>query len=129
MWTKSASKRQDLQLNGSGFGASRSGDLADLLSWPDGHTLLLVPANDRLSFSTCFYGQHSGTVLVSTDPEHWHKVVGEFGLVWTIVPALQVAVGPKQLEQFVAHKQRVCRDPDLGALEDSLEAKRRSTDS
>jgi len=121
MRTSNSSKRQELEIFGSGilsidFG---KGELSEILSWEGGHVLGLVFTKGEIALYSSFYEETASVLKISSNPSHWKSENNS--IFYVIIPGLKKAVGPLSMEEIIAHKSSVeYSNPDLSSLEEEM---------
>jgi hypothetical protein len=119
LFSKDDRKRETIPVHGtSSFEGSL--ELANLLSWEDGHVILLKRFGNDVVLNLILFGQpgQAGHVIrVSANPIHWPAHAPADGMVFVIAPGLQRAVGPIDYAAYLAWKHLPERRAEIGLHE------------
>jgi hypothetical protein len=119
LFEKDDRKRETIPVHGtSSFEGSP--ELANLLSWEDGHVILLKRVGNDVLLNLILFGQpgQAGHVIrVSANPTHWPPDARADDMVFVIAPGLQRATGPIDYAAYLAWKHLPERRAEIGLRE------------
>lgn len=121
LWERSSERREEIPVRGTGFFGGNDNMMKQLLSWPRGHIIALLPTPKGVAMYARFYDHQEATILVSATQDHWRNAVPEGGIAFVVSPSLRKFVGPISIPQFVAHRQGLSINGELAALEDEVQ--------
>lgn len=116
MWERSSKAREGIPVRGSGFLGEGNAALGDLISWPTGHLVGLLPIGQDLTLYTRFYNHQTSVIKVTGEPKHWKNVIPDTGIVFAVNPGLRSFFGPMSAREFIAHQQGVATISGLTKL-------------
>ncbi len=120
MWTKKTEDRKRLPIYGAGFIRNSGNELNNILNWENGHVIAITINENGLSLYVNFYEKNSAVILITNEEEHWKNKIDK-SICYVIVPGLQAAVGPIEMEEFIAHKINVSyENQELKELEERM---------
>lgn len=103
MWSKTHEERKNIPVRGRIYGIENEEQIKEIMKWAGAHVISLQDIGGNLVLYTCFYGQQSSMILISSNPTHWRGKI-DTGLVYILFPERQECVGPLLLEEFLAYK-------------------------
>jgi len=101
MWERNPDARADMQIPGITFLSQKLGPAKQLIGWPAGHVILLLPVDGRLLLSPFLYGELSAAIEISSDPSMWSGRIDDDGTVFVIAPGFGKFVGPISLADYI----------------------------
>lgn len=100
LWEFDEKRFEELKLFGTGFLSGSPKEFGDAIKWPAGHVLSLLPTSEGLAFAASFYGELSGTLLVTKNERYWTGRIDPEGHFYVIDPSRRDFVGPITLLQY-----------------------------
>ena len=120
LWTKRRDDRETIPIYGQSFFGGSSGFDANLLSWPGGHLMALIPFQGKLALLARIYGKQEAFIAVPADTQPLGDSAQD-GIVFVLAPGLQTYAGPIKLAEFLAHRQKIgSPDGQLAELENKM---------
>ena len=117
MWERDPVRRGELAIHGTALMPTQGRDALNILNWPGGHTICLLPSRNSLDLYISFYEIQSSVIRVTDERQHWAGRMDPDGTVYVISPGLQRFVGPKAMPTLVAHRiDEEYHDADFAAL-------------
>lgn len=117
LWGRSREQRENAQVRGCGFLGNGTHRLGEMLSWPTGHIIALLPIDGKLTLYAKFYNHQEAIVIISQSAEHWQGRVDGGGKLYAICPGLRKFKGPISIPEFISHQQGIAVDSGLFSLE------------
>ena len=104
MWEESPEKRAEYMLRGKPTLKEMPNAFNELMSWPPGHTILLMPIGKTLIVCIYLFGQMSFIMEVSRKKAQWAGVIDSDGIAYFVSPSNQRALGPISYAEYLAVK-------------------------
>ncbi len=120
MWCKDINERKKIPVSGVDFLAGQFNGISELLSWNDGHVLMIMPIKNELVLFSSFYGKQTALMQISHESDHWDGIIND-SMIYLLVPAIQKVVGPKLLVTYLAHRHNNFKDKEILELESAIE--------
>ena len=120
LWTTDVDARAELGLMGTGFWNGDDKQAAEIGGWPGAWVLSLHAFPSAFGVHLFTPGARNLAMLVSNEPDIWDghvlRTYGE-GAYFVVVPQRRASIGPVKALDFVMHKARRKRHPDLAKID------------
>ena len=113
-------KRKRSLVRGSGYLGNPLESLGQQLQFPGAWILLIWKTGGTLGLHVITPSGKFMSVVVCDDSALLHKLNGmyDWGISWITLPTLEIAVGPLEFPNYIAHRLEIERLPELAELEE-----------
>lgn len=105
MWSRTIESRLNIPIAGIPFFDQNFRPVVQLLGWPPGHIIFLMPLNGKLFLCPIFYGETSAVIQVSSEPSFWEGRISRDGALFVVAPGFREYVGPISLGEYLAARE------------------------